>query len=61
MVGFSCVDTADSYSTGVSEEILGRAIKRFGTGRDRVVIATKVSERQARTGVDFQEGISSRD
>ncbi len=41
-VGFSFFDTADSYSTGLSEEILGRAIQRFGTGRDRVVIATKV-------------------
>ncbi|MGO4838942.1 aldo/keto reductase, partial [Rhizobiaceae sp. 2RAB30] len=40
--GFTFFDTADSYSWGASEEILGRAIKRFGTGRDRVVIATKV-------------------
>ena len=30
------------YSLGVSEEILGRAIKDFGFSRDRVVIATKV-------------------
>jgi aryl-alcohol dehydrogenase (NADP+) len=30
------------YSLGVSEEILGRALKDFGPGRDRVVIATKV-------------------
>jgi aryl-alcohol dehydrogenase-like predicted oxidoreductase len=27
---------------GVSEEILGRALKDFGGSRDRVVIATKV-------------------
>ncbi|MGO4712098.1 aldo/keto reductase [Bradyrhizobium sp. 2TAF24] len=40
--GFSFFDTADSYSTGLSEEILGRAVKRFGPGRDRIVIATKV-------------------
>src|SRR5947208_8007403 len=34
-------DTADMYSLGVSEEILGRALKDFGPGRDRVVIGTK--------------------
>jgi aryl-alcohol dehydrogenase (NADP+) len=30
------------YSVGASEEIVGRALKDFGPGRDRVVIATKV-------------------
>src|SRR5438045_8408097 len=30
------------YSAGKSEEVLGRALKDFGPGRDRVVIATKV-------------------
>jgi aryl-alcohol dehydrogenase (NADP+) len=30
------------YSVGASEEILGRALKDFGPGRDQVVIATKV-------------------
>jgi hypothetical protein len=30
------------YSLGASEEILGRALRDFGPGRDRVVIATKV-------------------
>ena len=30
------------YSLGVSEEVLGRALKRFRPARDRVVIATKV-------------------
>ncbi len=35
-------DTADMYSTGASEEILGRALKEFGVPRDRSVIATKV-------------------
>ena len=42
--GINFFDTADMYSLGVSEEILGRAIKEFGTGRDRVVIATKVCQ-----------------
>jgi aryl-alcohol dehydrogenase (NADP+) len=40
--GINFFDTADMYSTGASEEILGRALKDFGPGRDRVVIATKV-------------------
>jgi aryl-alcohol dehydrogenase-like predicted oxidoreductase len=41
-LGINFFDTADMYSTGVSEEILGRALKDFGPSRDRVVIATKL-------------------
>jgi len=41
-LGINFFDTADMYSLGVSEEILGRALKHFGQPRDRVVIATKV-------------------
>ena len=41
-LGINFFDTADIYSLGVSEEILGRAIKEIGPGRDKVVIATKV-------------------
>ena len=40
--GINFYDTADMYSLGASEEILGRALKDFGGGRDRLVIATKV-------------------
>jgi 1-deoxyxylulose-5-phosphate synthase len=40
--GINFFDTADVYSLGVSEEILGRALKDFGPSRDKVVIATKV-------------------
>ena len=40
--GLNFFDTADVYSLGVSEEILGRALKDLGPGRDRVAIATKV-------------------
>src|SRR3954468_9978771 len=36
--GVNFIDTADVYSNGLSEEILGEAIK---TRRDRVVLATK--------------------
>jgi 1-deoxyxylulose-5-phosphate synthase len=41
-LGINFFDTADVYSLGASEEILGRALKDFGPPRDRVVIATKV-------------------
>src|SRR5579871_1067323 len=41
-LGINFFDTADGYSLGVSEEIVGRALKEFGPSRDRVVIATKV-------------------
>src|ERR1035437_807357 len=41
-LGINFFDTADMYSTGASEEVLGRARKDVGPGRDRVVIATKV-------------------
>src|SRR5215468_4247117 len=40
--GINYFDTADMYSTGKSEEVLGRALKDFAPGRDRIVIATKV-------------------
>ncbi|HEY2587939.1 MAG TPA: aldo/keto reductase [Tepidisphaeraceae bacterium] len=40
--GINFYDTADVYSLGVSEEILGRAVKDLGAPRDRFVIATKV-------------------
>ncbi len=40
--GINFFDTADMYSVGVSEEILGQALKYFGPSRDKVVIATKV-------------------
>ncbi|HEX7287907.1 MAG TPA: aldo/keto reductase [Candidatus Angelobacter sp.] len=41
-LGINCFDTADMYSIGRSEEILGRALKDFGPPRDKLVIATKV-------------------
>ncbi len=40
--GINFFDTADVYSSGRSEEILGKALKEFGPARDRVVVATKV-------------------
>ncbi len=41
-VGINFFDTADMYSDGVSEEVLGRALKTLGAARDKVVVATKV-------------------
>jgi aryl-alcohol dehydrogenase-like predicted oxidoreductase len=41
-LGINFFDTADMYSTGVSEEITGRALKEFCPSRDRLVITTKV-------------------
>jgi len=40
--GINFFDTADMYSLGESEEVLGRALKDFGPGREKLVIATKV-------------------
>lgn len=39
--GINFFDTADMYSNGVSEEILGHAIKKLVPDREDVVIATK--------------------
>ena len=41
-LGINFFDTSDMYSAGVSEEILGRALKDFGPSREKLVIATKV-------------------
>jgi aryl-alcohol dehydrogenase (NADP+) len=40
--GINFFDTADMYSLGASEEVVGRALKDFGPGREQLVIATKV-------------------
>lgn len=40
-LGFNFFDTADVYSNGMSEEVVGRALRDFAR-RDEVVLATKV-------------------
>ncbi|QBR71794.1 aldo/keto reductase [Beijerinckiaceae bacterium] len=45
-LGVNFFDTADMYSLGDSEEILGRAIRDF-SARDDVVIATKVFQKMS--------------
>lgn len=40
--GINFFDTADAYSNGESERILGKAIKKFNMDRRCIVVATKV-------------------
>lgn len=40
-LGINFFDTADMYSQGVSEEVLGRALRDFGR-REEIILATKV-------------------
>ncbi len=40
--GINFFDTADVYSFGASEQVLGNTLKAFGVRRENVVIATKV-------------------
>src|SRR5450631_3389861 len=40
-LGINFFDTANAYSDGTSEEIVGRALKEFAR-RDEIVVATKV-------------------
>ncbi len=40
--GINFIDTADTYSEGLSERITGQALKNLGVKRDEVVVATKV-------------------
>ena len=41
-LGINFFDTADVYSLGESEVVLGRMLKELAVPRDRVVVATKV-------------------
>jgi aryl-alcohol dehydrogenase-like predicted oxidoreductase len=40
--GINFFDTADVYSHGESETILGRSLKNCGVARDKLIVATKV-------------------
>ena len=40
--GINFFDTADVYTEGESEKILGQSLKNLGIARQHVVIATKV-------------------
>ncbi len=61
--GINFFDTADIYSRGQSEQILGQALKDLDVSRDQVVIATKVrgamsDAAQAGTGDVNNTGLS---
>ncbi|MGD0192933.1 MAG: aldo/keto reductase [Rhizomicrobium sp.] len=40
--GINFFDTADVYSSGASEEVLGRVLRQFDVQREQLVVATKV-------------------
>src|SRR5439155_21137612 len=40
--GINFFDTADVYAYGQAETILGKALKKAGVARDKVIVATKV-------------------
>ena len=40
-LGINAFDTADVYSNGLSEVVLGKAIKKYNLPRDEIVIMTK--------------------
>uniref|UniRef100_A0A0W0F2T6 Putative aryl-alcohol dehydrogenase n=1 Tax=Moniliophthora roreri TaxID=221103 RepID=A0A0W0F2T6_MONRR len=40
--GINAFDTANAYSNGQSEVILGKAIKKYNLNRDKIVVMTKV-------------------
>ena len=44
-LGLNWFDTANMYSIGASEEILGNALKRWKPDRDELVIQTKVNQK----------------
>jgi aryl-alcohol dehydrogenase-like predicted oxidoreductase len=45
--GINFLDTANIYSEGASETILGQGLKNLGIARDQVVVATKVLGRMS--------------
>jgi len=47
--GINFFDTADVYSLGASEEVLGRALKDFGPSREQTIVATKVFSPMGKT------------
>jgi aryl-alcohol dehydrogenase-like predicted oxidoreductase len=54
--GINFIDTANAYSEGLSETLLGKALKDLGTNRQHIVLATKLRGRMGE-GVN-QVGLS---
>ncbi|KAG9046859.1 hypothetical protein FS837_003525 [Tulasnella sp. UAMH 9824] len=55
-LGINTFDTANVYSAGVSEIILGKAIKQHNLPRDEIVVMTKVYATVGRTPADTGAG-----
>jgi len=56
--GINFFDTADMYSNGVSEEVLGRALRDLAIPREQVVVATKVFNPTGKTA--NERGLSAK-
>ncbi|TFK74021.1 Aldo keto reductase [Pluteus cervinus] len=61
--GIQTFDTADMYSNGLSEIILGKAIKQLNLPRDEIVVMTKLYNTVAReySSLDFLGGVKKPD
>lgn len=46
--GINFVDTANVYSSGLSEQITGQALRNLGIARDEIILATKVFGRMGK-------------
>ena len=57
-LGGNLVDTSDSYSSGMSEQIIGKWMRERGN-RDSVVVATKVGRHPEYPGLSAQNIISA--
>ncbi|KAG8929104.1 hypothetical protein FRC01_004868 [Tulasnella sp. 417] len=57
-LGINTFDTADMYSNGHSEIILGKAIKQYNLPRDEIVVMTKIYATVMRNPGDLEFGIS---
>lgn len=58
--GINYFDTANVYSYGESEQLLGRALKNSGAERSSVVIATKVFDPMSKAAADGEGDVNNR-
>ncbi|KAJ7433677.1 NADP-dependent oxidoreductase domain-containing protein [Mycena galericulata] len=59
--GLTTFDTANIYSDGKSEVIIGKFLKKYNIPREKVVIATKVHHLVMDPTVELAEGVTARD
>ncbi|KAG8944225.1 hypothetical protein FRC04_002092 [Tulasnella sp. 424] len=60
-LGINTFDTADMYSNGHSEIVLGKAIKKYNLPRDEIVVMTKIWGTVMRNPGDMAFGISEQE